>query len=595
MSCHAIQITIEVLGQNVETMVSAYSWYVGNRPAFQFDYDGVTYQIDWDGIRWCLYNTDTGQLEYVNYSQDECPISTLLDWSATSGTLALRTFEIVEAKLNYECGLQFQLDYKGDLLSWLLLPVGTRNGSPRYIFGSPVGTLEISYQGAGVWVLTPFGDYGQILYQLTGGLDPIGSWTNIGMIGVSKGFNTTAGTCFVAGKCDCGIQWNVEVKGTGEIWIWEPVGELNGQNVFQYTVDGQIWSMWYDQGSAWHVTLGDILNGEQFGEITVMKQPAGIGCPDNQYINGDYEWQDFIYRDNFYDVVNSIAVACICRNEDRIFKEYTSIRLPQSFTEENRGVKDCCCKELVLAGGKYTWQNDVTSAWIKLSSDSDSCSIKVYKEGNILANWQPTLVEFVNQPNAYYATVEWKAIIGDDGEGCYKIVIEYDIAGISGSLDWGEYQLKWYSIQSALSTARISAVFDGYHEMEGIDFTASAVPSTLRFYGFIGFRQPNFEIDNVIYGDRQMKRNLRENLNVYEIITEPVDECITKQMIELYLLSENELFISDYNAHNHSYRYQDLPVIVEDSPSLDYTDPFSRKAVVKCKVGDKFKNKRTYY
>ena len=69
MSCHAIQITIEVLGQNVETMVSAYSWYVGNRPAFQFDYDGVTYQIDWDGIRWCLYNTDTGQLEYVNYSQ----------------------------------------------------------------------------------------------------------------------------------------------------------------------------------------------------------------------------------------------------------------------------------------------------------------------------------------------------------------------------------------------------------------------------------------------------------------------------------------------------------------------------------------------
>jgi hypothetical protein len=60
------------------------------------------------------------------------------------------------------------------------------------------------------------------------------------------------------------------------------------------------------------------------------------------------------------------------------------------------------------------------------------------------------------------------------------------------------------------------------------------------------------------------------------------------------LLSENELFISDYNAHNHSYRYQDLPVIVTESPEIEYYD-FSREAKLTCIVGDKFKNKRSYY
>ena len=91
-----------------------------------------------------------------------------------------------------------------------------------------------------------------------------------------------------------------------------------------------------------------------------------------------------------------------------------------------------------------------------------------------------------------------------------------------------------------------------------------------------------------------MKRVIRENLNSYEIITDPVDECFTRPMIDLYLLSENQLFISDYNAHNHSYRYQDVPVILEESPQIDYYD-FSRKAKITAVVTDKTKNKRTYY
>ena len=91
-----------------------------------------------------------------------------------------------------------------------------------------------------------------------------------------------------------------------------------------------------------------------------------------------------------------------------------------------------------------------------------------------------------------------------------------------------------------------------------------------------------------------MKRVIRENLNSYEIVTDPSLKCITEPLLDLYLLSENELYISDYNAHNHDYCLNDIPVIVKESPTMDYYD-FSRKAKLTCVVEDKFKNKRTYY
>ncbi|MCX6975814.1 MAG: hypothetical protein NTZ94_16295, partial [Verrucomicrobia bacterium] len=287
-----------------------------------------------------------------------------------------------------------------------------------------------------------------------------------------------------------------------------------------------------------------------------------------------------------------------CGREDRMFRQFDSIKLPISFTEQKRGFKDCCCEQIVLASGETeTWKNDVTSCWIKLSSENDSVTFAVLNEDVEYATVSAfqEAIPFVNEPNAFYATVNWIDILNVYGAGCKSLKINYNIAGIEGTINWGTYKLKEYSIQNALTTARVSAIFDGYHEIEGINFSGSNVPSTFRFHGFIGFRQPNYEIDNLIYEDRQMKRNIRENLNAYEIITEASDECIIRPLVELYLLSENELFISDYNAHNHSYRYLDLPVIVQESPKIEYTDQFARKAVLKCTVGDKFKNKRTYY
>lgn len=289
--------------------------------------------------------------------------------------------------------------------------------------------------------------------------------------------------------------------------------------------------------------------------------------------------------------INSVEVACPigpCKNEDRILKRYDVVTLPNDNIEDDRGNPDCCCEQLVLGSqSSNSWENDITPAWIKVDA-SGSATIVLKKEGETTI-YPLAILPIVREANAYYAEINWGDVLTSDGAGCYTIEIEYNIAGIVGSVLWGNYVLMPYSIQNAMYTARVRAVFNSYFYKDNIDFTDTNMQGTLRFNGMIGKRQPNTEIDNIIYGTREMKSVKRENLNVYEIATDPLDECIIKPLVELYLLNENELFVSDYNYHNHSYLYNDLPVILEESADITYYD-WSRKASLVAKVGDKVKN-----
>tara|TARA_R110000772_G_scaffold36091_3_gene86577 strand:+ start:3645 stop:4832 length:1188 start_codon:yes stop_codon:yes gene_type:complete len=372
-------------------------------------------------------------------------------------------------------------------------------------------------------------------------------------------------------------------------------GTYNTLEYYEFIAGGVTYFIWWNPSSPgngqWFITrvLGSV-SGIRGG----TKEIAEVPCPPNGQ-DGDGTWiapslpfTAYFFSDCTFN----------CDLQERQEKKYDSILLPSTFEEQNRGNKDCCCEYNVLgnAGGE-SWKTDITSAWIKVSSLSDLIEFRLFKKdssGTITQNILLTKTIFPNDNFAYYSTIEWSEILNTYGVGCYEFKIEYSIAGIVGSLDWGTYNLRQYSIDNALHTARVRVKYNGYQEIEQINFSGSDVQDTFRFFGFIGNRQPNTEIDNIIYGNREMKRVIRENLNTYEIITDPSEECITRPLIERFLLSENELYISDYNAFNHSYRYEDLAVIVEESPELEYFD-FSRKAKLTCKVSDKFKNKRTYY
>jgi len=382
--------------------------------------------------------------------------------------------------------------------------------------------------------------------------------------------------------CDClKITFgNVESGLPNLTFEMQVAGTLNGYNYYQFIYFGTQYYVWHNATDTWYIS--EILGSSPYkNELKSNEDP----CP----IAESPVW----VSTSFYTKTEECEINC--GFEDRIFKEYTSIRLPKTCIEEDRGYIDCCCEQLVLGNaGSDSWKNDKTAVWIKLSNVADSFDFKLYKD-NVLTTHVITPIAFVSDPNAYYSVINWYDVLVSDGAGCYELRREWNISGIIGNDVWGNYRLKPYTIQNAIGTARIRAFFNLNQQIEGIDFTGSNVESTLRFNGFIGNSQPNMEIDNLIYNNREMRSNLRENLTDYEILVDASLKCITAPMINLYLLSENQLFISDYNAHNHDYCIKDLAVIVSESPEMIYPDPFTRKAGVKCKVSDKFKTKRTYY
>lgn len=439
----------------------------------------------------------------------------------------------------------------------------TFEGVTYYIWND--GSWEVSTDGVGGSNLVTFWESSPEC--------PVASMPTWVDMGYFKMFTTAP-----CSYCTCvKVEWTDE-SGTQYLSA-NAVGIFEGFYYYQFEVEGTSYFIFWDISQSCWVISEEVSSGAK----AIAKLFLDLPCPTSA------DWQ----VNPFGLTIVTSSCACTPR-EDRIFRQYEVVKLPDTFVEQNRGLKDCCCSYYVLGSpDQETWKKDKTSAWIKLSGLGDTHTFTLYKNGQPTSYTCPNY-SFINEPNAFYTTIEWSDVLESDGVGCYTLKVEFVISGITGDFTWGKYDLKPYTIQNALKTARIRAIFNGYHEVDQIDFTASNVESTHRFFGYIGNRQPNTEIDNIIYDNREMKRVIRENLNDYEIITEPSDECIIRPMVELYLLSENQLFISDYNAHNHSYRYLDIPVIVSESAQIEYKD-LSRKATLTCKVSDKFKTNRTYY
>lgn len=587
-----------------------------NENYYQFEIEGQNHFLYYGVNQWEFAPILGGSGEWGAWknSTPPCPpFGSSPVWITGSGVNSIETKEcetfLTDCLTIYYTPLG---DYSGDViqLDVNIYAIGP-NGAPIFIFQVPEYPdvyFQIYYSETGIspywpgWYLVTMGPQGDFVSFLEsdgsfvnfpqGGPNVYG-WLQMNYFNIFE--TQVAKECPIdLTDCSCGLKFTINFG--GETLITEPtlIGIYNDRNYYELTFDGQQCFIYWN-GYQWD--FSPVLGG---GDNVVIARlfknsfcPIGDPAPIEpiNFLNywiaiGDL-YQDFL-------TIKSEGVECKdCGREDRIFRKYDAIQLPPNFSEPNRGLKDCCCENLVLASSSSnTWENDLTSAWIKLNIGG-TAQFKLLKEG-IETNFTPTPQLFVKEPNAIYTTINWNDVLVSDGPGCYELVIEYNISGIVGNLSWGNYKLLPFSIEAARKTARVRAIFNGYHEIEQINFTGSNVESSHRFYGFIGNRQPNTEIDNLIYGDRQMKRVIRENLNQYEILTDPVNECELLPLIDLYLLSENELFISDYNAHNFTYRINDLPVIVEESAEIEYKE-FSRKASLKCIVGDKFKNKRTYF
>jgi hypothetical protein len=279
---------------------------------------------------------------------------------------------------------------------------------------------------------------------------------------------------------------------------------------------------------------------------------------------------------------------------------YDVITFPTGFGEENRlGCKEVCCEPLLKLASETeseNWKNDWTNITIKKSNISDIVEFIVVKcddPTTPLLNYGE-IATYPQDNLAFGFNFNWQKYLSNYGIGKYTISVNFTISGVSGGYDYGQYELKNYSIYNAKNSVRVWSEPSTYSEKELIDYTNSNVKDCIRFNGFFGNREPETEINNLISKGRKVEKVTRENLNKYTLKSDPIEIAITRRLLDFHFLNEDKLLITDHNTSNHDYLIFDLPVALEESAEMEYIER-SRLAWLTATFGDRKKLDKSYY
>jgi surface protein len=291
------------------------------------------------------------------------------------------------------------------------------------------------------------------------------------------------------------------------------------------------------------------INAEQYlGNVTLV---ARVGSPD-EMIEPEDELEEPI------TVVNS-----------NVHKwETISIQLPSQFTAEDRGYSQCAEPRLALADLTDTakWKND----FLGIALIADSITVELDQNGTILPAFGGN-VSLVNQDNAVAYLLDWRDVLFNYGAGCYKVKVNYTLAGFEGYVYWGAYQLYPYSVESSEKTVQIVGQYDDLVKQLGINFTGSGFATTVRVHGFFGDKQINSEHNNILKTDDIRKKVRNFAAPTYQLRTRVATRCITRPIEEL-LLSASDIWVSDFNKSNHEeYKYWN--VILSEDSGIEYDAP----------------------
>jgi hypothetical protein len=276
-------------------------------------------------------------------------------------------------------------------------------------------------------------------------------------------------------------------------------------------------------------------------------------------------------------------------------EDFNVVKLPSGLQPEDRGLIECCCAYDVYADltSNDSWKNDVKGVYLKRSTSGDTATFKIKDcNNNVLTNYG-TVLSFPNDPLTKGFIFNWKQYLQIYGAGVYTISVDYSISGITGTLIFGAFNLQQYSLEKLDETIRLKSLFNSYSMEEEIDFTGSNFVDTVRVAGYFGLMQPNAEVNNLITKGRKMVKTTREYLRSYELTCEPLTSCESPLILK-HLLNEDGCFISDYNISNHSYLYNDFPVIVSGEINCEYPSN-ARLMRLKATFNDITKNKKSMY
>ena len=260
---------------------------------------------------------------------------------------------------------------------------------------------------------------------------------------------------------------------------------------------------------------------------------------------------------------------------------------PLAIEPVDRGFSECCYSNRVfadLAEPNNVYHNDFTSVFYQKQSPNDTVTFEIIGVSTgttaLVDGTHGTLYDFDPlhpNPNLSYFRVSWHDILAAVGlgEDVYTIRMNISIAGLPATAkDTNSFDLKAWSIARANGTARIDCAMDGTLEAINVNFKGSDYDTSLRIKGYFGNPQDEYEQFNVVHQSKKGYKNYTNQITMnndpsFTFQANNIPECISRELRE-FIAFGNDLYISDYNLNNHSYRYEVKPVVLDGVDSNDY-------------------------
>ena len=221
------------------------------------------------------------------------------------------------------------------------------------------------------------------------------------------------------------------------------------------------------------------------------------------------------------------------------------------------------------------YKNDFSGCYFKRETPSSTVVFKLVNTATLAeyflnSDTYGTFQAFGGvQADLSYYIVEWRKVLTLLGAGTYQIKKEVDIAGISVDIFSNTYTLKPFSIDTADKTIRLDSYMDGKLIDIETDFKGTGYKTSVRLRGFFGRNERSFEQDNIAQRDYNLIQNTMSSKSTYQFQGLQIPECITEEIWN-FMIFGNELVISDYNKNNHSYKYELIPVVLEDNSGTEF-------------------------
>ena len=287
--------------------------------------------------------------------------------------------------------------------------------------------------------------------------------------------------------------------------------------------------------------------------------------------------------------------------ENRHKASFDTAKKPKTYTSEDRGGNECCCSRTVIASqsSNDTYKNDITSNW----QIGETVSFELKTCEGVLTAFQPSIQSFPNDVNAKYCTIQWKDVLLSEGCGTFKLYVTYTVAGISTTelkesftlYEWVDGVESWDRLVNG--TCRSMVVLNDANEYEGINFTNANVVDTIRFEGDFNDFQPNMVVRNLQHRDNSIKKVKRENLTRWTLNVYPETICTIDRILNIHLLAENTIYISDYNQYAYDKSILDKAYIVSEQGGGAKIENFggSSKKGLTCELEPKVQKSKTHF